>query len=1580
MRNLTFKWQKMLAMLLCISMLVSIFPVNVFASDIYDVTDDTSIIEPGTYTFDEHGHLICDECGKAGGHSEDCSFYIDTATNSNAIKDDDVDDCECGGTDGNHFSGCEFYVAIDECNCDFIDGIHANTCPEYKEVDETPACECEGDIHDVDCPLYEEVDDKPGNDSVYDVDDDVEIIIVCTCGTETETHDVTCGLYEEPVIDFKYLNDIQDFYEFFEIIYKNPDIIEDLTNDEKEELILKTDELFVLVIEPSEEDNDKYNYLINLINSYIVIICDECGQMDGLHLETCSSWLCTECGNHEHSIDCSHYISNCAECGEVNSHLETCSQYIVVCAECDGKNNLHAESCSSYICDECGGNRHLATCSKAIIMTSPAPQIKCEECGASGEHLEDCSLWVCDECGKHEHTEDCSKYIKVDIVCNECNEKNGIHLETCSHYIKKCSECEGINEIHTEKCSLYVCDECEAHDHLETCSKYVKICEECQGKNDEHLKTCSQFIDKRTLYEKLLDTESLIDMYDLLVDNKIDIQGLVEEEIDELIWHTGLIADDEDLEIKVLMILYKLPNAPDNPWKTLESDYIYFDLSAGSITLNASTYSGYLWVDGIATNFTGTHSAENQYYVFQSNNGDVTQEYDDFGVPVYERVTYNGEDWGSYITNNTNIAGVVSNWTSAAGAVGRISTDNYITVTGNGTYDITIDNLWSTYNPSSTSRTTGGIGFDTSGGVLTVHAKGDNRFGNIHYSNTNANGKLIFEDAEDGYLPASITCASYNGKNNHYNSVIGGNDNTKDSSYGITFNGGVIWAGSQTADNCTAIGAGGNGYGKVYINGGTVTAVANSSGAAIGGGIGESSTGGNALVNITGGEVYAYNFGYVSSMSGSKYFIAGAGIGGGSSCKSSGNATTNITISGGYVFASSLGGAAIGGGSSTMSSGGPATVTISGDAVVEAQSISGTDTAGKPVSAGTAIGGGTAGAAGSANGGNITLNINGGTLYAGSIGGGGCNNATGSIGSGTVNMTNGTVHGQIVMGAGSSSKNTFTMTGGTINNNLSPVSESIYPYEFIEEFGGAVYLESGDVLIDGGIIKNTNSARGGAVYIDGGNFTMNSGTIYNSFADYGGAAYVNSGNFTMNGGSIYDNTASDGGAIFVNDGLFEINAGSMFDNSADYGGAISVANGDFIMSGGYIHGNIADYGGALYMDGGSFNIYNGEFSNNSAIDGGAAYISGADDINIYNGDFDNNKASNNGGAIYATSSGSDIIINVFDGVITNNTAGNHGGAIGASASGSYAAILNIGEEDCLGANHTLHDDEDCPIIDGNTASRLGGAFCLHGNADKLAVNIYCGEVTGNIAIRNPGSNSINQGGGTVTVWGGQIDPGIMVGGGIYTDNRIQSTQMTLRFWSNYPGGPADPHPVEVTVSVTVVFPLDTYVWEGHELSGWATAPDASGLYIPAQGQYAVPSNADGYLDFYAVWDADTSYIVYIPESVDINTDTGIGTMNIAADINYFKKNSNLNIFINSDFELENNGNINDYLEYKLTSSEFGDLYPISNNGIAATFQYNNVLDKALKLILLLNNNNKIYSNGYSDVITFTIEYNETDGL
>ena len=119
---------------------------------------------------------------------------------------------------------------------------------------------------------------------------------------------------------------------------------------------------------------------------------------------------------------------------------------------------------------------------------------------------------------------------------------------------------------------------------------------------------------------------------------------------------------------------------------------------------------------------------------------------------------------------------------------------------------------------------------------------------------------MIFEDVNDGTLTlANLEVGSSNNLN-YWNSALGASDSTAEDARGIVINGGTIFAGTTYQDNCTAIGAGGNAYGEVTINGGTVTAVASTTGTAIGGGIGYTSQGGNAIVKITGGTVYAYNY------------------------------------------------------------------------------------------------------------------------------------------------------------------------------------------------------------------------------------------------------------------------------------------------------------------------------------------------------------------------------------------------------------------------------------------------------------------------------------------------------------------------------------------------------------------------------------------------------------------------------------------------------------------------------------------------------------------------------------------------
>jgi hypothetical protein len=325
-------------------------------------------------------------------------------------------------------------------------------------------------------------------------------------------------------------------------------------------------------------------------------------------------------------------------------------------------------------------------------------------------------------------------------------------------------------------------------------------------------------------------------------------------------------------------------------------------------------------------------------------------------------------------------------------------------------------------------------------------------------------------------------------------------------------------------------------------------------------------------------------------------------------------------------------------------------------------------------------------------------------------------------------------------------------------------------------------------------------------------------------------------------------------------------------------------------------------------------------------------------------------------------------------LIENNTAGSHGGAIGANSENANTIKLQIGKSTCDGSTHIDHEDGQCPQIIQNSASVFGGAFCLHG--DSLIVDIYCGRIQGNIATRNPGSNSLNQSGGVITVYAGQIDPGLMIGGGEFIDNRINSKQIVIRFWGNYDGAPSNPKVVNVTNGITVSFPVDIYNRSDHFLTGWATSPDASGIYVPANGQYTINTNAD-VLDFYAVWDVSSTYIVHIPDTLIIG-DTNAGEMKIGADLFYFLELSTIDISIHSDFLLHHEYDSNLVLPMSVYTSEYGVNGPLRSGDVAATFQYNNNDMKTISVDIDVTDA-QLCTGKYVGQLTFVVDYYVKDG-
>lgn len=914
-----------------------------------------------------------------------------------------------------------------------------------------------------------------------------------------------------------------------------------------------------------------------------------------------------------------------------------------------------------------------------------------------------------------------------------------------------------------------------------------------------------------------------------------------------------------------------------------EVSYIYFDLSADNVTISNDAYSGkiYQTIGGVTTevSVSGKHNANNKYYVYQSSdsNKSTTGLVDGvFILPEYNQVMVEDKTWDEYVTNNTDVVGIIDKWNSVTSGV-RTATDNKILVSAyKTTCDVTIDNIWSTHQKASEGLSGGGISVNnanTAGTHVTVRIKGDNRLGSIRYysthkvsSNTSNYSSLTFTSFDgDESINGSLTVignqkltrsnanytkvngGSNNVTENHWDSVIGGTDHA-DAVYGLYIKGATIYSGATARENCTAIGGGGNGMGNVMISGGLVTAVSATTGTAIGGGIAHTATGGTSDVVISGGRVYAYNFGQPAHEVISNYgtsdknvinaaaHIAGTAIGGASSILSAGNGTTAyVKITGGYVYAESLGGCGIGAGNSVNTTAGSANVTITGGEVIansKGETITFADGKTFDVKPGVSIGGGSGGIAG--NGGSATIKISGGIIKTGSIGGGSTRSTKGhKIGYANITITGGDISGQFIMVKGGTSACKFNMSGGTIHDSNTTDGQFVK----LQENGGAVYMDdpSGVATVSGGTIENCTAINGGAIYMTAGEFTLSgTGEIKNcSTIDsngLGGAIFLGKtgdvkGTFTMTGGSISGNKAIDGlgGAIYLDGGDATISGGTIELNEALNGGGAYLAGGTLNISSGTFKGNIATHnGGGAYVSGGNINMSGGSFERNkagidgggvavfagnfnissgtiggkdlanNATNGGGVYVSGGNVLIYGSGTISHNTAEENGGGvyvangnvtmiggvidsndaktgdgggIYVSSTGNDVKVQILSGSITNNTASKDGGALSVvgTANGQEVITVTIGVDENhfdengnrINCDHKEIEgaisSETCPIIEGNEASKKGGAVYITGGS-ATHLNIYCLIEENNASLDDKDrSNFMMVEGGTVVI-------------------------------------------------------------------------------------------------------------------------------------------------------------------------------------------------------------------------------------
>ena len=963
-------------------------------------------------------------------------------------------------------------------------------------------------------------------------------------------------------------------------------------------------------------------------------------------------------------------------------------------------------------------------------------------------------------------------------------------------------------------------------------------------------------------------------------------------------------------------------------------EYIYFDLAAGDVIFSGGNYTGCVYVEGSSREVTGSHSTDNKYYIYQSstesgNNSNnntgyaTTADFNDrqnCRVPNYPAVSYDGRAWSDYITDNSDVDAVQVNWNNAISGTDRTGTSSRICFRDNGTYNVVLDNIYTTYEINDVDRRTGGItiGYTEGSQVasaflsdckVTLKLKGDNRVGNIYYYSgiDTDTSELHLTSAEgDGNNSGSITVASYirNFSKNNASCIGSGKAGigtvSNACSYRTYFDGGTVFAGMPkwlvsgvwSGSNHVTHVIGSRHHTGVIINGGRITAVSNSTAAAIGGGGGYNSAGGQATVDINGGYVYAYNHSiYLDVPSTYNLFVPCVAIGGSSSVESSA-ALTTINIMGGHVFAQSKGGCAIGGGGSAKEAGGPANINIRGDAYVEAKSLAGS-IHGHSFPAGTSIGGGTGGTEENMNGGNAIFHIDGGTLRAGSVGGGSTLSSTGNVGYVEAYITDGDVQAQFMMAAGSTEHCIFDMSGGTLHG--SDYTSTDYP--LVKSDGGVLWMDdpNGVATISGGEIYGNNASNGGAFYMTGGQLNITGGKICgNTAATNGGSAYMGGGNFEMSHGEVSGNTANtSGGGFYVNGGSITITGGEVMNNTATSGngGGFYSAGGTVNISNAEISGNHADngFGGGLYSAaaitvGGETEESGATISDNEAKNGGGFYVAGADDATTTiqsSSIVSNNRATVNGAGAFIESG--NLTVKTSD--INGNTADSNGGGFyvqGGLSTISGGTVQNNKATNGAGlymkgidATHWVNATFTDGTFMQNSATTAGGGIYL----DNYS-NLY---MSGESTIRD---NTAGEKGGGVFKTAGNEHSMLQISGTSLqvVDNTVggQRSNVYLDSYSDYITvdslvGVSDHIKVGISVNVSCPADLPTPILHCDNVSklndifimlknptGTSGLFDDAGKYLPVYQSDPGPFN-ENEIFFITTWAAEVTE----PENFDL---------------------------------------------------------------------------------------------------------------
>lgn len=342
--------------------------------------------------------------------------------------------------------------------------------------------------------------------------------------------------------------------------------------------------------------------------------------------------------------------------------------------------------------------------------------------------------------------------------------------------------------------------------------------------------------------------------------------------------------------------------------------------------------------------------------------------------------------------------------------------------------------------------------------------------------------------------------------------------------------------------------------------------------------------------------------------------------------------------------------------------------------------------------------------------------------------------------------------------------------------------------EYNGQYGGAVYSEGMNLVINNCTFENNRAANGGAIWAEGHYTKITDCTFKNNEnSGVGGAIAIYSAFANISNNIFEGNAANSGGAIniyeyggaTIENNIFSRNRANQ--GASGIGGAICARAGDNIIKNNTFDRNTATmYGGAIVTINPNTKIDNCTFTNNQIFNdnsdtnwGGAIYSQGAN-TEIVNSKFSNNAVRDNGGAICVRAND-----NLIENCSFDKNWASRGGAIYIHKVVAKHDILNTTINNCTFNENGIVTEQDG---EPNLGTKGGAIYSLgvdtHVTNSKFNNNV---AMTGGAILYERGHNYLENN----TFTGNKA---LRYGGGAISSARFGDTINNCTFEDNFATG------------------------------------------------------------------------------------------------------------------------------------------------------------------------------------------------